>query len=228
MAASITHDQTAETKLAAGKWLSFRAAVPEITRIMGLMTLGLWLAGPQFMGAVVTHDFFWYLELVHDYLAQTRSGAVAPLLGQSEFLWNGYSHARQWLLIMLVWMLDVVTGARFSPRALLSVIGSEAVALTPVMAYFALVLLRSHNRWVSAALAALYATGPGVLAASHYDAAFASMLTLPLLPLAIVLTIRMLERPGVGSILGWGTVLSAILMANPVNWFWLVVLLGFT
>jgi hypothetical protein len=169
--------------------------LPEVLRLTALAAVGVFLVGPyltrHFVGYVETT---WYYYMLRDFLAQVRAGIFPVYVGQGLSLWTGYPF---WLAPAYVHTgaaLDALTGRRLSAVEIQHLTLLWSCLAGAFSAYFCLGALVPRRRWLCAALACLYVSCPGLLAAGAALEMYYSFMTVPYLPLLLYGLVRGVRR----------------------------------
>lgn len=132
-------------------------------------------------------DAFWYSIVVHDFVAQWRSGIFPVFVGQTEWAFPGTVNPLRFApyLQHVTGMLDLLTVRTLPFVALLNLAIVLSVIGGAMAAYFCCATILPRNRWAAAALALLYAACPGVLGLAYNGNLFMTVMVLPYVPLLV-------------------------------------------
>lgn len=154
-----------------------------------LLLLVLWVYRPYLGARLVSgnddNDGFTYHAVVADAIAQSRAGVFPAYVGQSAYRWNGgiYPQAQAPGLSLLAVAVDVATLRRLGGAGVLNAVVLLSALGGACCMYLALRGLDEGRPWLSAALALLYVTCPGVLGVLVRLDMYSTVLVLPLLPI---------------------------------------------
>lgn len=153
------------------------------------------LAFPLPLGA---GDSAWYAATVADAVSQFRASVFPVFVGQSPYQFAGSIFPVRFapLLHHLAYVGDMLTLQSMPLPALLNLvlIGVGMAASATCFAAIRRVIPGSH--WAAACLSCLYLACPGVLGVLYNSDLYMTWTTVPVLPLAILGTIRSFESPG--------------------------------
>lgn len=195
------------------RWLLLGAIVPAVS-------WALWT--PCFAGGV---DARWYAYNLHDFLEQWRAGVFPVWVGQGELAFNGPVHPFRTAPAYhyLGGLLDSATGRTLGVFALQHLIAVTVTALGAVAAYMAWVSLVPQRRWIACLVAGLYVAAPGLLALLQRQEMYMTYMTVPLLPLLVAATVRVIDRQEKSAIVSMAMSGAALWFCHaPVAlWAWL-------
>lgn len=156
-----------------------RYPIFEPVRVLLVAAAGLWVLSPmltdRFTGGT---DARWYAYMLHDFIQQWRTHGPPVFLGQGELVWVGSVHpfrsAPVYMHLAGLW--DWVTCGALGIGALQHLTVITAVLAGGWGVYATGVTLAPRCRWESAAIAALYAMSPAVLATLYLADAYMTYL----------------------------------------------------
>lgn len=203
--------------------------VPSVLRagpLALLLLLTLWVYRPYVGARLVSgnddSDAFTYHAVVADALAQSHAGVFPPYVGQSAYRWNGgtYPQAQAPGLSLLAVALDVATLGRLSSVSVLNAAVLLCALGGALGMYLALRRFDGGRAWLSAALALLYVTCPGVLGVLVRLDMYSTFLALPLLPLVWGALLGLLRSGAQRQALALGLSLAALWSCHPPVALW--------
>lgn len=186
---------------------------------MGLIgCTGLILMGPYLTrGIIGGGDAKWYAIAVGDFLAQVRAGVFPVWVGQSRYLFYGgiFPLRVAPFLEHFAALVDLLAGRTLPFFVVLNL----TLASSLVLGFFACHLCLSQvipgRPWMTAVLAFLYASCPGVLGMAYAQDLYMSFMTLPFLPFVFMGIVRSFDRNDLASRLLMAGGLAGAWLAHP-------------
>jgi hypothetical protein len=193
------------------------------------LLLGLVAASPfATRRAVGSGEAYNYRLALADGVTQIRAGVIPPLIGQTEYAWNGRIHPLREApyLIYGAAALDLVTFHRLSFWELQNLSLGLSLVGAALAAYGALRFATRCPPWLSALLAGIYGLCPALLMAADVQDLYMTVHAAVWVPLALGLTLRQATAPRVRYDLALAAVLSLAWLAHPPVALWLTAAVG--
>jgi hypothetical protein len=193
------------------------------------LLLGLLAASPfATRRAVGSGEAYNYSLALADGVTQIRGGVLPPLVGQTEYAWNGRIHPLRDApyLIYLAAGLDLITGHRLSFWELQNLSLGLSLVGAALACYGALRWTTRCPALIAAALAGIYVLSPGLLMAANVQDLFMTVHAAVYVPLAIGLALSQASRPQIRRDLALAAVLAAAWWAHPPVALWLTAAVG--
>jgi len=169
-----------------------------------------------------------YSLALADGVQQIRAGVLPPLVGQTEYAWNGRVHPLRDgpYLIYLAAGLDLVTAHRLSFWELQNLSLGLSLIAAAFAAYAALRFATRCPPWAAAVLAGIYVLSPSLLMAANVQDLFMTVHAAVFVPLAIGLALRQADEPRWRYDVALAAVLAAAWTAHPPVALWLTGAVG--
>jgi hypothetical protein len=193
------------------------------------LLLGLLAASPfATRRAVGSGEAYNYSLALADGVTQIRSGVLPPLVGQTEYAWNGRIHPLRDApyLIYFAAGLDLVTAHRLSFWELQNLSLGLSLVGAALACYGALRWCTRCPAFSAAALAGIYVLGPALLMAANVQDLFMTVHAAVFVPLAIGLALSQASQPKFRRDLALAAVLAAAWWAHPPVALWLTAAVG--
>jgi hypothetical protein len=194
-----------------------------------VLLLGLTAASPfATRRAVGSGEAYNYSLALADGVEQIRAGVLPPLVGQTEYAWNGRVHPLRDgpYLIYLAAALDLVTAHRLSFWELQNLSLGLSLIAAAFAAYAALRFATRSPPWAAAVLAGVYVLSPSLLMAANVQDLFMTVHAAVFVPLAIGLALRQADTPHWRYDMALAAVLAAAWTAHPPIALWLTGAVG--
>jgi len=197
---------------------------PSLAALAGLLAIGLVAVTPLFnKGLVGTGESFNYSLSVADAVTQMRHGVMPPLVGQTEYAFNGRLHPLRNApyLHYLCGAIDVATLHRlpFWQLQSLSLIFSLFVALFGC--YGGLRWATDCSRPLAVFLAGVYALAPPLLGAAFTFDLYMTVHAAGFVPLALAACVKGCRTPSFSTDAWLAAALAGAWLAHPPVAFWL-------
>lgn len=201
-------------------------------RVGILFAVGVFVAGPFLTrGGLGSGEAYNYSLATADAVEQFRAGVFPPLVGQSEFAFNGRIHPLRTAPYManFATALDVLTLRQLTFWGLQNLTIALSLMGGVFSAYAMLRRATGIAPHLSIFLAGAYVLSPGVLAPAYSMDLYMTVMSVPWVPIvfgAAVLTLRGERMLWVYALLAVG--LAATWLAHPPVAFWLTVAVVFS
>lgn len=217
--------------LAAAGWIA-RNRKPDtrewLTRhvpyLLTLATIGAAAAGPFLTTRVVgTGEAYNYTLALADAIEQMRSGTFPPLVGETEYAFNGRVHPLRTApyLFYLGGALDLVTRHHLTPWQLQNLSLSLTWMACAFSTCFALRRATQCSRVVAVLLTVLYVLSPAWLGITHLLNMFMTVYTAPFVAIALAACVRQERQPDYRNDLTLGLAVGLIWLCHPPVAVWL-------
>jgi hypothetical protein len=197
-------------------------------RVSGLFAVGLLIASPFLTNrGVGTGEAYNYSLAVADAVTQMRAGELPPVIGQTEFAFNGRVHPLRTApyLFFLARGLDVVTGGSLTFWELQNLSLAFSLVAFVFATYGALRWGAGSDRATSVLLTVVAACCPALLTAGTVNL-FMTLHAAPFLPLAAGACLRQARQPAVRSDFIMAAALGLAWLAHPPVALWTTVALA--
>ena len=202
----------------------------EPARWMVLLSLLLLLHQPLLTaGQVGAGDAYWYSVMMADFVSQLREGIFPPLVGQTEFAFNGAVAPLRVapFLQYLGGAIDFITLGSLSFTSILNLSLLVACLGGGFSCYGCLRAIQPETPWLALLFSLLFSFCPAILALVYVGNLFMSVTTLPFIPLLLYGIWRTLVKGDRAAVLAmiaaagalwychppialWGTIIAAI------------------
>jgi hypothetical protein len=192
--------------------------------VMGVCAVGLIAATPFLTSrAVGSGEAYNYSLALADAMVQMREGHIPPLVGQTEFAFNGRIHPLRdapWLFYLGAG-LDLLTGRLLTFWQLQNLSLSFSLLAAAYACFAGLCWGAGCSRGVALLFTAFYVLCPALLAAAHWFDLYMTVHAAPLLPLALAASLREVRASHWRNDVLLAAALAAAWLAHPPVAFWL-------
>ena len=199
----------------------------EITSVFVLLlAVGLFIAGPFLTtSGIGTGEAINYSLSTADFATQARAGVYPPLVGQSEYAFNGRIHPLRTAPYIghLAGLIDLLTGRRLNFWAIQNLELSASLIAAVFSMYVCLRRATPASRYTAAVLAACYGLAPGVLSVVYAMDLYMTAMTLPWVPVVLCGAIGLQKRCGFEEVALLAIGLGVSWEAHPPVAFWLTI-----
>lgn len=198
---------------------------PAFARTAILVLLGAFVAGPFLtVRSLGTSEAYNYGLAVADAVTQARSGVFPPLVGQSEFAFNGRIHPVRTAPYLTTFAcgLDLVTFRQLNFWALQNLALAFSLMAAAFTTYAALRRCAQAEPPAALTFTAAWLLAPGLLSAAYAMDLYMTVMSAPFVPLVVGAWVRALDgRRGFGTWLLLGASLGLCWWAHPPVALWL-------
>jgi hypothetical protein len=199
----------------------------EITSVfVALLAVGLFAAGPFLTtSGIGTGEAFNYSLSTADFVTQARDGVYPPLVGQSEFAFNGRIHPLRTAPYIghFAELVDLATGRSLNFWAIQNLEIAASLIFAVFSMYVCLRRATAASRPTAAVLAACYGLAPGVLSVTYAMDLYMTVMTLPWVPVVLSAAIGLQKRCSFEEIALLAIGLGVSWEAHPPVAFWLTI-----
>jgi hypothetical protein len=191
-----------------------------------LLLVGLFISSPFLTDSGVgTGEAANYSLSAADFVTQARDGVYPPLVGQSEYAFNGRIHPLRTAPYIghLAALIDLATGHSLNFWAIQNLEIAASLIAAVFSMYACLRRAAAAPRAMAVVLAACYGLSPGVLSVVYSMNLFMTAMTLPWVPLVICSAIRAQRGCELGDAMLLAVGLGVSWEAHPPVAFWLTV-----
>jgi hypothetical protein len=191
-----------------------------------LLAVGLFISGPFLTtSGIGTGEAFNYSLSTADFVTQVRDGVYPPLVGQSEFAFNGRIHPLRTAPYIghLAGLIDLATGRSLDFWQIQNLEIAASLMAAVFSMYACLRRATATTPTTAVVLAACYGLSPGVLSAVYSMNLFMTVMTLPWVPLVICAAVRLQQGCELGDVVLLAIGLGVSWEAHPPVAFWLTV-----
>jgi hypothetical protein len=197
-------------------------------RMLALFAAGLFAAAPFLTTrGVGTGESYNYHLALADAVTQLRAGEIPPLVGQTEYAFNGRIHPLRNApyLFYLAGALDAASLHHFAFWTLQNLTLALSLVAAVFSAYGSLRWSTGCPRLLAYLLAVIYGLCPALLNAGTVNL-FMTVHVAPFLPLALGACLRQCRRWELGNDIVMAAALAAAWLAHPPVAFWLTAPVG--
>lgn len=183
-----------------------------------------------FGGSLGSGDAHWYIVMLTDFLEQLKAGVFPIWVGQSPYAFNGAVSPLRFAPGFQHYgaVMDFLTAGALHPPAVKNLCLAASAVGGGFSAYACMRPIVGDRRWIACILAALWISGPGVLAPVMSGDQYMTFIAIPLVPVVLHGCWRLLEYDDTWGRFWIAAGLAGLWICHPPIGLWMTVIAGLT